>query len=170
MACAKGELALNSSRPACTCRGLHSVTAVGSKLYLFGGAPQKGGMLNDLWLLDTASMQWTELQPKGQLPHVRCSHTAVVMGTSIVIFGGSYYRYTLTSRIYAIDHVLELRIACTFDGFEELSSITERMCCCGRTSIWIKYLYNMSCDGWKCCAGLNHSLGYSSPSYLLFGE
>ncbi|KAL3157872.1 hypothetical protein ABBQ32_012283 [Trebouxia sp. C0010 RCD-2024] len=73
-------------------RGLHSVTAVGSKLYLFGGAPQKGGMLNDLWLLDTASMQWTELQPKGQLPHVRCSHTAVVMGTSIVIFGGSYYR------------------------------------------------------------------------------
>lgn len=90
-------------RPACAfCRGLHSVTAVGNKLYLFGGAPQKGGMLNDLWVLDVASMQWTELHPEGQLPHVRCSHTAAVMGTSIVIFGGSYYRYTLMS--------------CTFEG------------------------------------------------------
>lgn len=78
------------------CRGLHSVTAVGDKLYLFGGAPQKGGMLNDLWVLDVASMQWTELHPEGELPHKRCSHTAVVMGTSIFIFGGSYYRYIVS--------------------------------------------------------------------------
>ena len=74
------------------CRGLHSVTAIGNKLYLFGGAPQKGGMLNDLWVLDTATMQWTELHPEGELPHKRCSHAAVAMGTSIVCFGGSYYR------------------------------------------------------------------------------
>ena len=84
------------------CRGLHSVTAVGNKLYLFGGAPQNGGMLNDLWVLDTATMQWTELHPEGELPHKRCSHTAVAMGTSIVFFGGSYYRcvrLTLSVRV-----------------------------------------------------------------------
>ena len=75
-------------------RGLHTVTAVGKKLYLFAGAPQKGGMLNDIWALDVGTMQWTELHPSSSepLPHVRCSHTAVAMGTSIVFFGGSYYR------------------------------------------------------------------------------
>lgn len=62
-------------------------------------------MLNDLWVLDVASMQWTELHPEGQLPHVRCSHTAVVMGTNIVIFGGSYYRYALMSCTFALDFV-----------------------------------------------------------------
>ena len=84
------------------CRGLQSVTAVGNKLYLFGGAPQKGGMLNDLWVLDTATMQWTELHAEGELPHKRCSHTAVAMGTSIFFFGGSYYRcarLTLSVRV-----------------------------------------------------------------------
>lgn len=81
-----------ASKASILCRGLHSVTAVDKKLYLFGGAPQKGAMLNDLWVLDTAIMQWTELHPEGELPHTRCSHTAVAMGRSIIYFGGSYYR------------------------------------------------------------------------------
>lgn len=49
-------------------------------------------MLNDLWVLDLDSMEWTELKPEGDPPHVRCSHTAVHMGSRIVFFGGSYYR------------------------------------------------------------------------------
>ncbi|KAA6425251.1 MAG: hypothetical protein FRX49_04746 [Trebouxia sp. A1-2] len=73
-------------------RGLHTVTAVGNKLYLFGGASQKGQMQNDLWVLDLSTMQWTQLHPKGEAPHIRCSHTAVLMGQDIVCFGGSYYR------------------------------------------------------------------------------
>lgn len=84
---------LQTVGPNILCRGLHSVTAVDKKLYLFGGAPQKGSMLNDLWVLDTATMQWTELHPEGELPHTRCSHAAVAMSTSIVFFGGSYYRF-----------------------------------------------------------------------------
>lgn len=61
---------LNSSMPAnkdpITCstqcsanhrRGLHSLTAVGGRLYLFGGAPQRGAMLRDLWVLDTGREQ-----------------------------------------------------------------------------------------------------------------
>ncbi|KAL0052870.1 hypothetical protein WJX82_009025 [Trebouxia sp. C0006] len=73
-------------------RGLHTVTAVGNKLYLFGGASQKGQMQNDLWVLDLSTMQWTQLHPKGEAPHIRCSHTAVLVGQDIVFFGGSYYR------------------------------------------------------------------------------
>lgn len=74
------------------CRGLHSCTLVNGKLYLFGGASQQGKMMNDLWVLDLGSKQWTELHPEGNLPHIRCSHTTVAVGSSLVIFGGSYYR------------------------------------------------------------------------------
>ncbi len=80
------------------CRGLHTVTAVGDKLYLFGGASQKGQMQNDLWVLDLSTMQWTQLHPKGETPHIRCSHTAVLMGQDIVFFGESYYRYCSIGR------------------------------------------------------------------------
>ena len=75
------------------CRGLHTVTAADNKLYLFGGASQKGQMLNDLWVLDLGTMQWTQLQPQGKAPHIRCSHTAVLVGQDIIFCGGSYYRY-----------------------------------------------------------------------------
>jgi len=80
------------------CRGLHTVTAVGDKLYLFGGASQKGQMQSDLWVLDLSTMQWTQLHPKGETPHIRCSHTAVLVGQDIVFFGGSYYRYCSIGR------------------------------------------------------------------------
>lgn len=51
--------------------------------------------MNDLWALDLSSKEWTELHPEGEVPHIRCSHTAVAMGTLIVIFGGSYYRHVM---------------------------------------------------------------------------
>lgn len=75
-------------------RGLHSLTAVGDSLYLFGGAPKSGGMLNDLWRLDTAAerLEWQQLSPSGTAPHPRCSHTAVAVGSDIVFHGGSYYK------------------------------------------------------------------------------
>ncbi|KAK9807704.1 hypothetical protein WJX72_006635 [[Myrmecia] bisecta] len=73
-------------------RGLHTLTAVGGKLYLFAGAPQRGGMLADLWVLDLASMQWRQLRPEGAQPHVRCSQTAAAVGDQIYYHGGSYYR------------------------------------------------------------------------------
>jgi hypothetical protein len=75
------------------CRGLHSVTAVGSELYLFGGAPQRGPMLGDLWRLDTATrpLRWQRLAPAGPAPAPRCSHAAAALGHLIVILGGAYY-------------------------------------------------------------------------------
>ena len=64
------------------------------KLVLPAGAPKNGPMLNDVYALDTAadSLAWRPLNPGGQAPHVRCSHSAVAVGTDIVFHGGSYYR------------------------------------------------------------------------------
>ncbi len=73
-------------------RGLHTLTAVGDALYLFAGAPQSGPMLGDLWRFDIASASWHELDPDGQVPHVRCSQAAAALGSKIVFLGGSYYK------------------------------------------------------------------------------
>lgn len=77
--------------PAPASRGLHSMVKVGGALYLYGGAPQKGPMMDDLWKLDLGSMQWQQLQPRGEKPHARCSPAAGVVGQYILYFGGAFY-------------------------------------------------------------------------------
>eukprot|EP00798_Chlamydomonas_sp_ICE-L_P021800 gene21800-28822_t len=75
-------------------RGLHSVTLIGESLYLFGGAPAKGPMLQDLWRLDLSSMTWSEIKAQaGQLrPTPRCSHVATALwGRYLVAYQGAFY-------------------------------------------------------------------------------
>jgi N-acetylneuraminic acid mutarotase len=87
------SLPVNTPNGAPASRGLHSLTAVGSKLYLFGGAPKSGPMLDDLWVLDLGGdLTWQRLSPGGRPPHARCSHAAAAAGGDIVYSGGSYYK------------------------------------------------------------------------------
>lgn len=73
-------------------RGLHSLTLIGDGLVLFGGAPQSGPMVGDLWRLDLATLAWRRLSPSGPHPHVRCSHVAAAAGPSrLVVVGGAFY-------------------------------------------------------------------------------
>jgi hypothetical protein len=89
-------------------RGLQSMTLVGGgkRLLVFGGAPQKGGMLGDLWALDGdfvagggGELRWTRLwggpaegdADSAAAPHVRCSHVAADVDGGLFILGGSYY-------------------------------------------------------------------------------
>ena len=85
------------------CRGLHSLNTFSASsqhswagssgsLLLFGGAPQKGAMLDDLWQLHLDSMQWEQLRPDGPTPHPRCSQATAVEDGQLVMFGGSYYK------------------------------------------------------------------------------
>lgn len=48
-------------------------------------------MLDDVWRLDLASERptWQQLNPAGQKPGPRCSHTAVAVGSDIVFHGGA---------------------------------------------------------------------------------
>lgn len=71
---------------------MHSLTAIGSKAYVFGGAPKKGNMLGDLWELNLERLAWSKIHATGNAPHVRCSHTATAIGGKIYFFGGSYYK------------------------------------------------------------------------------
>lgn len=64
---------------------------VGSRLVVFGGHDGER-MLNDLYELDTKTLVWTRIAVSGGLgaprPAPRAGHTASLVGSTIVVFGG----------------------------------------------------------------------------------
>eukprot|EP01062_Namystynia_karyoxenos_P055087 TRINITY_DN457_c0_g2_i1.p1 TRINITY_DN457_c0_g2~~TRINITY_DN457_c0_g2_i1.p1 ORF type:complete len:514 (+),score=146.62 TRINITY_DN457_c0_g2_i1:99-1640(+) len=80
-----------------SCRRAHTASAVGDTIVVFGGrggtaaAAQKHS--SDVILLDTTTMSWScptqsDGSPLENTPSLRWNHTAVVIGRSILIFGG----------------------------------------------------------------------------------
>ncbi|WCJ35825.1 Galactose oxidase/kelch repeat superfamily protein [Euphorbia peplus] len=70
-----------------TPRDSHSCTAIGDKLYVFGGTD---GMnpLKDLHVLDTSSHTWNSPPVRGEGPEAREGHSAALVGKRLFIFGG----------------------------------------------------------------------------------
>jgi hypothetical protein len=66
-------------------RGWHSVTAIGKKLYFFGGCNEsrKDALFNDMWVLNTETnpMVWEVLEVFSRSPPPRYSHTATAVGS-----------------------------------------------------------------------------------------
>merc|ERR1712196_464104 len=58
-------------------------------MYIFGGY-DGNQYLNDLWVFSISSKTWTLLKPRGELPSVRDSHSAVYSPDANVmyVFGG----------------------------------------------------------------------------------
>ena len=73
-----------------------SATAAG-ELYLFGGYDHRSATLsNDLYVISTRDFSTTLLQTSGDVPSPRYGHSAVVTGTTLLIWGG---RTDLSGRI-----------------------------------------------------------------------
>jgi serine/threonine protein kinase len=76
-------------------RSGHSLNAIGTKLYLFGGqwfeTLHQRHLYNDLYCFDTETQTWTELVPApgAFVPAPRQRHVAQVIDSKLVIFGGS---------------------------------------------------------------------------------
>jgi len=47
-----------------------------------------GTRMNDVWILDLASMNWSNPYPNGQTPMPRSLHTANLVGNRMFVFGG----------------------------------------------------------------------------------
>ncbi|GFS30706.1 hypothetical protein Acr_00g0013470 [Actinidia rufa] len=62
-------------------------TLTWSRVYVIGGVGDKQ-YYNDVWVLDVNTALWTQLEIRGQQPQGRFSHTAIVTGTDIAIYGG----------------------------------------------------------------------------------
>lgn len=68
-------------------RNAHTMTVVGTKLFLFGG--HSGNKhLKDLHLFDTETMTWSEPITYGNQPKGLRGHTASLIGSKIYLFGG----------------------------------------------------------------------------------
>ena len=68
-------------------RAAHSCDLIDNKLYVFGGWNGKKA-LNDLHILDIASMSWSEVMVVGVPPATRNNHTLSQVGTKLYIHGG----------------------------------------------------------------------------------
>ena len=94
------SVASNQSLPATSTppspRSGHSLNAIGTKLYLFGGqwfeSLHQRHLFNDLYCFDTDTQTWSEILPSGPdayVPAARQRHAAQVIDNKLVIFGGS---------------------------------------------------------------------------------
>lgn len=77
----------------------HAVTAIGSKMYLFGGndttrAPTdefKHGTYGDFLAFDTETLHWSEPETTGTPPCPRSGHHMLAIGTKLYLFGGGLW-------------------------------------------------------------------------------
>ena len=75
-----------------SCRAWHSACRIGNtgQILIFGGTAGRMNFYNDMYVLDTASMQWFPIpyQNADSVPAGRCAHTAVMIGSKMYVIGG----------------------------------------------------------------------------------
>jgi leucine-zipper-like transcriptional regulator 1 len=69
-------------------RANHCSAVLGRKLFIFGGwnGQQR---LNDVHVLDSDTMTWTQLAPRGVAPPPRAGMTLTRIGDRLYLYGGS---------------------------------------------------------------------------------
>ncbi|XP_031384238.1 protein GLUTELIN PRECURSOR ACCUMULATION 3 isoform X2 [Punica granatum] len=69
-------------------RDFAAAAAIGNqKIVMYGGWDGKK-WLSDVYVLDTISLEWTELSVTGSLPPPRCGHTATMVEKRLLVYGG----------------------------------------------------------------------------------
>ncbi|KAG9131117.1 hypothetical protein Leryth_026366 [Lithospermum erythrorhizon] len=69
-------------------RDFAAASAIGNrKIVMYGGWDGKK-WLSDVYVLDTISLEWTELSVSGSLPPPRCGHTATMVEKRLLVYGG----------------------------------------------------------------------------------
>lgn len=91
-------------------RGGHSATLIGASILYFGGhyyGGKKQGYvyLNDTNVLDLNASRWIKPKIQGTPPAPRYSHTAILAGSRIIIFGGKGEKGTAFRDLHALDPV-----------------------------------------------------------------
>ncbi|CAH2074171.1 unnamed protein product [Thlaspi arvense] len=86
-------------------RGGHSITLVGSQVFVFGGEDKKRRLLNDLHVLDLVTMTWDVVETTQTRPVPRFDHTAAAHSDRyLLIFGGCSH-----SIFFSDLHILDLQ-------------------------------------------------------------
>lgn len=70
-------------------RSSHSITAVGDKLFLFGGEHDPRVPIgSDVFVYDLGNSTWSVLQTSGTPPSPRVAHAAAAIGSNLWFYGG----------------------------------------------------------------------------------
>ncbi|XP_050210480.1 protein GLUTELIN PRECURSOR ACCUMULATION 3 [Mercurialis annua] len=88
-------------------RDFSAASAIGNqKIVMYGGWDGKK-WLSDVYLLDTISLEWTELSVTGALPPPRCGHTATMLEKRLLIYGGRGGGGPIMGDLWALKGLIE---------------------------------------------------------------
>jgi len=79
----------------------HSMHAIGTKLYVFGGQGEEG-KLNDMWSFDIQTNRWSPVNMEGVVPEPRSGYSSCTVGDRIYLFGGEG-----TNQLYQDFHIFD---------------------------------------------------------------
>jgi hypothetical protein len=102
-------------------RSYHTAVMYRSDMYVFGGTGANWCFFNDLYLLRLPTSTWSQVEYSGAVPSPRCFHTAVVVGSRLVVFGGA--RLTRDTWDY-FNHLYQFRLAAPQADADNTSNTT----------------------------------------------
>ena len=98
MACAKVEKPRRGERDWPSARFGHSSCIIANLMFVYGGMSAKNQLLNDLYVFDTSTRVWTEINVESMLPPPVYKHQAFsVNNQSFYIYGGQQAHETSNS-------------------------------------------------------------------------
>jgi hypothetical protein len=88
-------------------RGGQTGALIGNLFVMFGGTfyQEKFQYLNDLWVIDTDTMEWHKPKAAGHPPGARYGHSAAVVDTCVYVFGGKGSSKVLFNDLHMLDVV-----------------------------------------------------------------
>ncbi|CAN0900643.1 Protein GLUTELIN PRECURSOR ACCUMULATION 3 [Linum grandiflorum] len=88
-------------------RDFAAASAVGNqKIVMFGGWDGKK-WLSDVYVLDTISLEWTELAITGAIPPPRCGHTVTMVEKRLLVYGGRGGGGPIMSDLWALKGLID---------------------------------------------------------------
>ncbi|RCV40121.1 hypothetical protein SETIT_9G026300v2 [Setaria italica] len=88
-------------------REFAAASAIGNrKIVMYGGWDGKK-WLSDVYIMDTMSLEWTELAVTGSVPPPRCGHSATMIEKRLLIFGGRGGAGLIMGDLWALKGVTE---------------------------------------------------------------
>ncbi|THU68734.1 hypothetical protein C4D60_Mb08t06980 [Musa balbisiana] len=88
-------------------REFAAASAIGNrKIVMYGGWDGKK-WLSDVYILDTISLEWTELSITGSVPQPRCGHSATMVEKRLLIFGGRGGGGPIMSDLWALKGLID---------------------------------------------------------------
>ncbi|XP_066354084.1 protein GLUTELIN PRECURSOR ACCUMULATION 3-like isoform X1 [Miscanthus floridulus] len=88
-------------------REFAAASAIGNrKIVMYGGWDGKK-WLSDVYIMDTMSLEWTELAVNGSVPPPRCGHSATMIEKRLLIFGGRGGAGPIMGDLWALKGITE---------------------------------------------------------------